>query len=282
MASLPADPQIRWWLRRVRPILRPPLVAARHRGLRASDVFIAEYPKSGSTWLTFMLGELLFGQPMDFEVAPQMSPGVGSHRAAPVAVAPDGRLLRTHERYRGEYRRGIYVVRHVADVAVSYYNHLLLQKVRRIEFKDFLQLLLRGRIDGYGSWADHVNGWLDAPVSTVHVVRYEDLHRDPHSTLIATCRFLGREFGHDAVDAAVTGNALDRMRKKESAARHTVLRNRQDGRFFVRRGAVGDSNLWLDREDFAIVERYAGGALRRLGYATLPEAGPVTSTSVNA
>ncbi|HYV01292.1 MAG TPA: hypothetical protein VEM93_02995 [Actinomycetota bacterium] len=41
--------RLRWAVRRARPVLRQPMVALRHRGLIANDVFLAGYPKAGNT-----------------------------------------------------------------------------------------------------------------------------------------------------------------------------------------------------------------------------------------
>src|SRR6266851_1462404 len=43
----------------MRTKVRAPLIWIRHRGLNSSDVFLASYPKSGSTWLRFQLFEIL-------------------------------------------------------------------------------------------------------------------------------------------------------------------------------------------------------------------------------
>ena len=49
--------RFRWLARRHRRHLRGPAVALRYRGLRSSDVLLAGYPRSGTTWLTFVLAD---------------------------------------------------------------------------------------------------------------------------------------------------------------------------------------------------------------------------------
>jgi len=45
---------------------RTPLVWIRHKSLRSSDVFLASYPRSGSTWLRFLPYDSLLGESSGF------------------------------------------------------------------------------------------------------------------------------------------------------------------------------------------------------------------------
>jgi Sulfotransferase domain len=258
--------RLRWRLRRLRPILRKPQVALRHRGLTSADVVLDEYPRSGGTWLTFMLGEVLFDRPLDFESEGSFVPAVGSHARAHPILPGGGRLLRTHEPFRSDYAKAIYVVRHVCDVAVSYFHWWKWVQVDTVEFKPFLRMFLDGQVDGYGSWQDHVTSWLDVRDRPIRVVRYEDLRTDTPATLRALLEFVGSPSSEERVADAVRNNSMEGMREKQERARSTVFRSRASGHDVVRRGSVGGWREWLDAEDIAAVERSAGPTLHRLGY----------------
>ncbi len=58
------------------------IVVNRHRGLKAADLMMASYPKSGSTWLRFVLAGVLSGREMDFDAITQVSPLSASTRVA--------------------------------------------------------------------------------------------------------------------------------------------------------------------------------------------------------
>src|SRR6516165_33686 len=88
-----------------RSSLRIPLVWYRHRGLNPGDVFVASYPRSGSTWLRFLLFETLTKNEAGFDNVNRMLPDVGMHEGATALLANKGRLIKTHEPFRSEYRR---------------------------------------------------------------------------------------------------------------------------------------------------------------------------------
>jgi len=102
--------------------LRAPVVALRHLGLREHDVFLACYPRSGSTWLRFILAELLTETPAEFKTVNAQIPYVGRHPNAPPSLPGKGRLIGTHELRLPPGKRAIYLIRDPRDVAPSYYQ----------------------------------------------------------------------------------------------------------------------------------------------------------------
>ena len=96
--------------------LRVPLIWFRNRGLDANDVFIASYPRGGSTWTRFVLYELLSGESSSFDNVNRGIPEIGIHWHAKPLLPGEGRLIKTHEPYRSEYRRAIYLVRDMREL----------------------------------------------------------------------------------------------------------------------------------------------------------------------
>src|SRR5690242_17221396 len=99
--------------------LRVPLIWLRHRGFGPNDVFLASFPRSGNTWLRFVLGEVLTRESVEFENVNRIIPEVGLQGKARAVLPGGGRLIKTHELYRQEYQRAIYVIRDVRDVLLS-------------------------------------------------------------------------------------------------------------------------------------------------------------------
>ena len=253
-------------------LARRAVVRGRHLGVRTADVAIASYPKSGSTWLKFLLADLVLGRDTDFDAVEVVVPGVGAHRAAPRVLPRGGRLIKSHEPYRGGSRlfgRAIYVVRDGRDAAISYYFHHVRRHGLHASLPDFVDRFLRGDVDGYGTWMDHVASWLDSPLhdrGDLLVVRYEEMLADAVTTLGRVCDFVGLDASEVAIQAAVRRNTAARMRSKEATSALLAGERRVDIPF-VRGGRAGDWRRMFDATD-ELRFRVAGGeTLARLGYS---------------
>ena len=166
----------------------------RHRGCGPHDVILASYPKSGNTWLKFLLADVLLDSEPDFERSERAIPLLGRTAAGAAPLPGGGHLWKSHEPYSPLYRRrcprAIYLVRDARDVAISEY-HFLQRKGRFAgDLGRFLELFLAGRADGYGSWDAHVRsftaGWRGEPEGRI-IVRYEDMLADRAGALGRGC-----------------------------------------------------------------------------------------------
>jgi Sulfotransferase domain len=246
--------------------VRVPVMWVRHSTLRAEDVFIGSYPRSGSTWLRFILHEILTGEPSRFDNVNQRLAFVGRHRGAPPLLPGGARLLQTHEPYRKEYKRAIYLVRDPRDVALSEYAF---QKARGWvdrEFEQYLQAFLKGEVNGFGSWQEHARSWLtasDARPESVRLYRYDELRQSTVTALGSMLQFLNIDTDSDKIAGAVANNSLQEMRKKEQLSPQKVSKRDR----FVRSGSVGGWRENLTDEQIALVNGYLGTELKRLGYA---------------
>ena len=258
--------------RPVRRAVRRELVRYRSRGLRASDVLLVSYPKSGSTWLRFLLAQALTAAEPDFDSIRDTVPPLGRHHRAPRLLARGGRLIRSHEPVAtlGESRRQpvVYLVRDGRDVALSYFAHQRRYAQFEGDLPEFLTCFAEGEVDSYGSWHEHV---LDARAyerrghAPVLRVRYEDLRADTVGELRRILSFLGTDVDPEALPALVDANSKDRMRQKESAS--AFLRSMTtNGSPFVR---PDDELGWTDLVPVAArarFDRICGAALLASGY----------------
>ena len=206
--------------------------------------YIAAFPKSGITYLNFMLFHILFDRPQDvrlidsdyiFDVHESLA------RVPPSGAAP--RYAKIHFPYspriplRERASRAVYLLRDPIDVMMSVWDfkHLtgedgLLEASpadRAALFQRFCQhwVTTGGLIYPWaGSWKDNVASWLDQGELPVLVVRYEQLKAQPFEELRRILSFLGREATDQRVAAAIEAGKPDNMRKLE------IRRDRQ-GRF---------------------------------------------------
>lgn len=248
--------------------LRALLVAYRHRGLLPDDVFLASYPRSGSTWLQFMLYELLTGTSPEFVLVNRVIPYVGKHHTAPPLLPGGGRLIKTHEPPLPHYQKAIYLVRDGRDVLFSEYRYLTMTRLYGRDFSHFLDEFLTGGVHAFGTWARHVNTWLDSRLNAegnMLLVRYKDLRAGTTEILQTIIDFLGVEIKPQAIAEAIEHNTIDRMRAKEDKARKTFFKEFRKEIHFVHQGAVGGWEELLDGDERQRVEQVFGPTLMRLG-----------------
>jgi hypothetical protein len=163
----------------------------------------------------------------------------------------------THEAYRKEYTRGLYLSRDPRDVALSEYAFQKARGWLQGDFQTYLGEFLRVGVNGFGSWQSHLRSWLaaaDRSNGEIRVYRYDELRRAPEDSLAQILEFLTR---------AVANNSLHEMRKKEAASPQKVSK----GDRFVRSGAVEGWRQEFSLDQLQLVRRHLGSELTRLGYS---------------
>jgi hypothetical protein len=186
----------------------------------------------------------------------------------------NGILVKTHEPYRREYKKAIYVVRDIRHVALSNYARgVELGLLTNLNFDTFLCSFLQGCASRVGSWQDHVTSWLDSPLKAsdnLLLVKYEDLRRDTGREIGRILAFLGIQIEAEKVQHAIAQNTVSKMRSKEDASKSLPASSSEVGRF-VRTGSVAGWQERFSQAQIDSVARSAAEALSRLGY-------PVTFT----
>lgn len=253
--------------------LRVPRMWWRHRGLNPNDIFVASYPRSGSTWLRFLLFETLTHRDAGFEDVNRYIPDVGGQSRAIPLLPQGGRLIKTHESYRRDYERAVYIVRDARDVALSEYAYETAQGWISGSFDEFLDAFVRGKVNGYGPWDAHARSWIDSPLArsgNLLVVRYADLRKETETYLSKIMTFLGVHPDPQIIKAAVYNNNVQNMRKKEQHTPQIGYDPRTNSiaeeKRFVRAGKVGGWRERLTPEQLAKIQEHAAGMLARLGF----------------
>jgi sulfotransferase family protein len=249
--------------------VRTPLVWMRHQSLRENDVFLASYPRSGSTWLRFLLFESIAGQSSGFGNVNQSIPDVKEHKIGLPLMPDGGRLIKTHEIYHPEYRKAVYLVRDPRDVALSEYAYQTALGLVNQPLDEYLPVFLSKGVNPFSSWSAHVESWLSAPLPADHllVVKFEDLRRDTVNGVAEIIRFFGITPDENRIRQAIANNSVERMKAKE---KETPQRASKKGQF-IRSGSVGGWRGSLTEEQVRVVRDQAAGILTRLGYPLTAE-----------
>lgn len=185
------------------------------------DTFLVSYPKSGNTWVRFLLANLVYpNEVVGFANINQLlpSPDVLSKRF--LKKLPRPRILKSHQPFDGRFRKVIYLVRDPRDVVVSEYHFNLKKRyiAPDVSLDEFGRRFLAGETSSYGSWWENVASWIAARHGNPAflLVRYEDLLADSIGETGRIADFLGIAAARERLQSAVERSSADRMRKLET------------------------------------------------------------------
>lgn len=230
------------------------------------DTFLVSYPRSGITWLRFMLTGLLWHREVSFNTVRRVIPGIHTRTDEELQYAPYPRLLKSHAPGNPRYPRVVYLVRDGRDVAVSLYYLRTRRGAAYDNFSSFLRKFLAGQTGSMGSWAGHVHSWLAlAETRPFLMISYEALQADAHGTLSQIADFLSVSYSPQDLERAVAAGAFSRMRAQESAVYQRSAAD-PSSQFEVRKGVSGDWRNHFSETDHDLFWDEAGEAMRAAGY----------------
>lgn len=217
--------------------------------IRADDVFLVSFPKSGNTWVRFLLTHLLFPEAdVKMDTIDRFIPDVYSANAlANAAKSP--RVIKTHHALLSDYPKSIYIVRDYRDVMVSYYHY----QVAAGEFSGTFSEYLRNTqpLHPFGTWADHVRAayaFREQHPERILIVHYEQLLDDTVAELRRIAAFTERTGTSDPQRAAERAS-FKQLQKNEQTHGSELLR--RSGAPFFRSGKKGS---WQEQFSAADVE----------------------------
>lgn len=242
--------------------------------LRRSDVFLCSYPKSGTTWLGFLIAHVLKGDAsdeLDLKSFNRYVPDVNLQytkrgSAAAHSGLSDPRFFLCHATYDAQLPKVVYVTRDPRDVMVSYWHY---QKFLKKDFDQPMAEFLRSDDHWPCEWDEHVAGWmLPRAHADLLVVRYEDIHKDTTAVVRGVLDFAGVRCSEAHIEAAVEASRFERMRAAEE--RHGVNGKAGDEQErFVRKGRVGSWQEEMGYAELRAIEEKYGDVMRQVGYQPL-------------
>ncbi len=221
----------------------------------AKIVWIASYPKSGNTWLRFLLANLLHNKPIVSSaevklIVPDIHEGIiGRHLWGPQTT-----LIKTHWAFNTQFPLRedtvgiVHLVRHPVATLESNQNYAINRSgsLTRQATEEQVAELARSFVDGFikngghpqfqqhgiGTLEQHVASWSSPIIRLPRLrVRYEDLRADTAGELGRIGKFLNIERSEADIAAAVARSAFEEMRRIEALE----IGKKQEGIFFQSR-----------------------------------------------
>jgi hypothetical protein len=221
-------------------------LAGKHYSVYPDDTFLVSYPKSGNTWVRFLLANLIYpNEAVGFANINRLLPAPGVLSKKFLKTLPRPRILKSHEPFDVRFRKVIYLVRDPRDVAVSeyYFDRKKRYIAPEMTLEQFIKPFLAGETSSYGSWWEHTASWIGPRHGNPSflLVRYEDLLADSVGETGKIAEFLGIDADEERLKAAVERSSADRMRKLEQqdANKWTGTKNTRKDIPFVRAAKSG-------------------------------------------
>ncbi|XP_060787536.1 cytosolic sulfotransferase 3-like [Neoarius graeffei] len=228
---------------------------------RPDDILIATYPKAGTTWVSYILDLLYFGN-----IAPERQTSMPIHVRVPFLESffpgiPSGvelaekltttpRLIKTHlpvqlvpKSFWEQNCKVVYVGRNAKDNAVSYFHFERMNKGQPEpgDWNTYIQTFMEGK-KVFGPWYDHVCGYWKKKqtYSNLHYMFFEDMVEDTGREVERLCSFLGLSTPIEERERITKSTHFDAMKQNNMTNYSTVPIMDFTVSPFMRKGKVGD------------------------------------------
>lgn len=224
----------------------------------AKIVWLASYPKSGNTWIRFMIANLVAGEMSSSAQVMTQVPDIHDGIKGQHLFGNHTTVVKTHWKYwtglplREDMIGVVYVVRNPIDVLESNQNYAFHrsgglreeagpEEISRFAARWVDDYLAHGGYPrfqqfGIGSWEENVRSWTWPGLAVPRLmIRYEELVAEPIGGLARIAKFLGLAKSDAEIRLAVERSSRERMRTIEESE----IAERKEGFFYQSRNNSG-------------------------------------------
>ena len=166
---------------------------------RSSDIFIATFPKAGTTWMQQICHGLRTKGDMNFDEITHVVPWIEMAHLLNIDINGEQigkpRCFKSHDNWNdiAKNARYIYLIRNPFDSAVSMYNFLngWFLKKDSIDLNDFVPAVFAADYEQRGYW-QHLLSWCHQRENTnILFINYESMKNDLSSSVKRVAEFMG-------------------------------------------------------------------------------------------
>ncbi len=241
---------------------------------QSSDIFISSFPKSGNTWIRFLIANSIrekynIIKEVNFFTIQDIIPPITKYNDSlngPFGIREIPRIFTTHSRRNPFMKRIIYISRNPNDVMISYYRYI--KKYNRINSDLTIEEFIESRKYGIDNWISHTESYIKDPKRLfgdermIHV-RYEDFILNPRLSLYNLMCTFGLYLNDSEITNILTLSSRERMSETEKL--HLVHRKKALDLNFVRTQKK-DGTQYLKDKIKSTIEKKCGSEL--LSYIT--------------
>lgn len=224
------------------------------------DVFIVSYPKSGNTWLRYIIAYALKGgeSTLSFDELEEAVSDVYVSKDV-IDSKTENRFIKTHDALFQYYPKSVYIYRDYRDVLVSFYEYKIALKEYSGSFSDFIRS--KEVNEPFGSWKEHVSkaiAFQQTNPDSILLLRYEDLLLDFDKwaqTLLSFCKIENADIG-----MLKTVTDFSHLKKAEDNSPGEF--KKRSGKNFFREGKADNWKKYFSQHDIEYI--YADTELKKL------------------
>jgi len=238
------------------------------------EVYILSYPKSGRTWLRVLIGrylslrynlpENLILQTEKITTKSNLPKTIFSHEGWGMRDLKNYKEL-SQDKRKYSSKKVLLLGRDIKDTLVSSY----FQATKRIEvFDGPISEFIASEKFGVLKVLGFYTAWLKnrhIPKSFLFI-SYEDLHQNPHDTLLKVLSFIGETHtNRELVEQSVEYSSFSNLKKMETenkfkSSKMRAKESTDPESFKVRKGKVGGYIEYLSEEDQVFIARTIEGS----------------------
>ena len=206
---------------KIKLLLNKP-IPGEYAKIRKDDIFLVSFPKSGNTWLRFLIGNYLY-ENIDFNNVNKLMPDIHVNNNKQLNVIKKQRFIKSHFTFNPKYPKVIYIKRNIKDVCISYFYWWKKRDPNRYaSFSLFFDSFIDFGSGPYGTWIDHIKDWTNnAKKDQILIINYENIKKNTYAEMLKVLSFCKLPLDEKRLLFAIEKSNIKNMSNLESRQRNS-------------------------------------------------------------